>query len=167
MEQAERQREAFPHVRVGRLQGPAAGAPVDDAGQRSTDGERDALDDVVPHALVVPWRLERLRVADGVGGSAGELMLARGGVPVERPAAPGEFAEGGCQRRVCQRPSTATSTRAIGTLPDQARPESETRPASTNRRREKKSRIPGGIMSARTRIRETGSPGSSASGWYR
>jgi hypothetical protein len=49
----------------------------------STDGDGDVLDCVVAHALVVPRRLERLAVAGGVGGPASEVMLARGGVPVE------------------------------------------------------------------------------------
>ena len=67
----------------------------------SADGDEDALDDVVSHPLVVPRCLERLHVAGSVGRTAGEFMLARGRVPVERPAAPREFADGRYERRVC------------------------------------------------------------------
>src|SRR5437870_3816082 len=73
-------------------------SPVSPDAERSADDAGDPLDDVVAHALVVPWCPERLHVAGGVGGPAGEFMLARGGIPVERPAAPCEFANGGFQR---------------------------------------------------------------------
>jgi hypothetical protein len=53
------------------------------------DDDDDALDDVVAHALVVAGWLEGLHVPGGVGRTAGELMLARCRIPLERPTAPG------------------------------------------------------------------------------
>src|SRR5215217_845275 len=58
--------------------------------------------------------------------------------------------------------SVLTSTRSIGAHPDQARPNSGTVPAATNRCRLMKSGKPGGISSARGSIRVTAVPGSSA-----
>src|SRR5207247_2329215 len=55
---------------------------------RSPDRDRDLLDQVVPHALEVPRLRGRLGVAGGVGRAAGERVLARTRVPLERPAAP-------------------------------------------------------------------------------
>jgi hypothetical protein len=118
-----------------------------------------------PRPWVVPRCLEGLHVAVGVGCSAGELVLA--GVASHSKDQPHHaYVPTGVPRVAsAHRPSTATSTRFTGPLPDQARPESSTDPGSTKRRREKKSGIPGGIMSALTRIRPTGSRGSSASRW--
>src|SRR5687767_1857796 len=73
---------------------PARAAP---GGAESLRGgahrDRDRLDAVVAHALVVPGRFQWLRVAVGIGGPAGELVIARLGVPIERPASPGELPE--------------------------------------------------------------------------
>src|SRR6266511_4948294 len=54
----------------------------------SADGDADALNGVVGVAADVPLRLQRLLVAGGVARTAGERVLARRRVPVERPAAP-------------------------------------------------------------------------------
>src|SRR5262245_54147256 len=48
----------------------------------------DSLHAVVAEAGEVPRRLERLRVAGGIGGAAGELVLARQRVPRETPVHP-------------------------------------------------------------------------------
>src|SRR6266545_4552004 len=59
-------------------------------------------------------------------------------------------------------PSVLTSTLAIGARPDQARPRSTWRPASSRRVRDRKSGMPGGSSSERGSIRVTGTPGSSS-----
>jgi hypothetical protein len=103
-------------------------------GPRLSDGYPNALHHVVSHALVVPWRFERLHISGGVGRPAGECMFAWRGVPIERPSPPGEVTERLLQRGL--RP--ATSTRSTGSFPDQARPVSVIRPGSMKQRREKK-----------------------------
>ena len=64
------------------------------------DVDEDSLDDVVADALVVPRWSQRLHLAGGFGRPAGEFVLARGGGPVERPAAPCEaLHDRGAQRQ--------------------------------------------------------------------
>ena len=58
------------------------------------DGHPDPLDRVVAVPAEVPLGLERLRVADRIGGAAAELELARPCVPRVAPAAPGVRARG-------------------------------------------------------------------------
>lgn len=132
---------------------------------RSAHGHRDALDEVVAEALVVPGLLQRLDVAGGVGGADGQFMFAGVGVPVIGPATPGVASDGWGQGRVVPLSvyTDLDPRDRAGSRPGPARPERVTRPGSMNRRRVKKSGIPGGIISPRTRIRVTGVPGSP--GW--
>src|SRR5215207_72762 len=67
---------------------------------RLPHGHAEPLDLVVGEALEVPRRLQRLDVAGGVGGARADDVLARGRVPVERPAAPGALAAPLAERRV-------------------------------------------------------------------
>ena len=140
-----------------------AGSRRENCHQPSAHDYPDRLHEVVAHALEVPRRIERLRSPARL--SRGTRARARpASRPIERPAAPRERARPALQRRRRatrrrRRPRRARSAPA----PDQARPRSVTGPGSTMRARVRKSGKPGGIISARGRIRVTGSPGSSAS----
>ena len=122
------------------------------------DGDADPLNRVVHVATEVPHRVERLLVPRGVAGAAAELVLPRSGVPPESPRTPGPPTERG------RRPTRASAQRApavdrhvngcdVGFARPCA-PLDDAPPAWTKRSREPKSGIPGGIISARTRIRD-------------
>ena len=65
-----------------------------------THGDADFLGQVVAHALKVPGRIGGLNVPSGVGGAARKYVLARQGVPIDAPSAPGEQAGRFSKRRI-------------------------------------------------------------------
>ena len=107
-------------------------------------GDRHALDEVVAHALVVPG-LRRAAARCRPRRSPGTRARARRAPRATRRSSRARRTRRPAARASAsrQRPSTPTSTRVIGARPHQARPRSATRPASTNRRRVRKSGMPG------------------------
>ena len=65
-----------------------------------THSDADFLSQVVSHALEVPERIGGLNVSSGVGGTARKYVLARRGVPLDAPGAPGEQAGRFSKRRI-------------------------------------------------------------------
>ena len=65
-----------------------------------TYGDADFLGQVIAHALKIPGRIGGLNVPSGVGGAARKYVLARQGVPLDAPSAPGEQAGRFSKRRI-------------------------------------------------------------------
>src|SRR2546426_7233790 len=78
------------------------------------DRHPDRLDAVVAHALVVPGRVKRLDDAIRVGGATRQLVLARLGIPGERPAPPRPVAERRIEARLGPPPVDADLDPADG-----------------------------------------------------
>ena len=124
----------------------------------------DPLGGVVAETAPAPDLILRLAITVRGRRSCEEDVVPRGGRPLVRPAPPGPGM--GIHRREAggRRPGgsviQAELDQADRESPDQARPSSSTGPGRTTRRRDMKSGKPGGITSARGRIRVTGVPTS-------